>query len=420
MGKKVIIKDADFSAVAIGHSTVVPKPTIQFNSANNSVTITATEGDTIRYTTDGSTPTKTTGNVYSSAIQLTTSGTHTIKAIAINSNVASSVETQTYSISAVPPPTISISNNSCTIAANGADSIRYTLDGSDPTQSHGSVYTGLAIQLIQSGTVKAIAIKSGVASAIVSEEHTITHQEVVVMPATSVLQRKMLDNDGSLTDSTSNNMFTYKYDLDTLESTPTKYYVTAMTSVNSGNPRVSFMDDESNVLGTAIVSDGTATVYTQEEITVPTGTRYIYVVSNRTQIYPELRIKTDVDGLTEYETSTPVTPTEQLSQSTIGVDGVIKATTSSTTSVVYKYDISNISNLKDVVVSCRVGTGEGAPAIVFYDGEIEIDRALIGNGTAKIWVDATVKAPSGANTVAITSNTNYLTPYLKIRTPKVS
>ena len=419
MGKKVIIKDADFSAVAIGHSTVVPKPTIQFNSANNSVTITATEGDTIRYTTDGSTPTKTTGNVYSSAIQLTTSGTHTIKAIAINNNVASSVETQTYSISAVTPPTISISNNSCTIAANGADSIRYTLDGSDPTQSHGSVYTGLAIPLTQSGTIKAIAIKSGVASVVVSEEHTITHQEIVVMPATSVLQKKTLDNSGALIDATGSDMFAYKYDLTTLENTPTKYFATARTSNVSGNPRVSFMDAENNVLGTAIVSDGTATAYTQEEITVPTGTRYIYVVSNRTQIYPELRIKTDEDGLTEYETSTPVTPTEQLSQTTIGLDGVIKASSSSTT-VVYKYDISNISNLKDVVVSCRVGTGAGAPALVFYNGETEIDRALIGNGTGKIWVDATVKVPSAANMVAITSNTSYLTPYLKIKTPKNS
>jgi hypothetical protein len=215
-------------------------------------------------------------------------------------------------------------------------------------------------------------------------------------------------------------MFAYQYDLATLENVPTKYFVTARTSNVSGNPRVSFMDAENNVLGTAIVSDGTATAYTQEEITVPSGTRYIYVISNRTQIYPELRIKTDEDGLTEYETSTPVTPTEQLSQSTIGVDGVIKATTSSTTSVVYKYDISNISNLKDVIVSCRVGTGAGAPAIVFYNGETEIDRALIGNGTAKIWVDATVEVPSGANMVAITSNTTYLTPYLKTKTPKVS
>lgn len=418
MGKKVIIKDADFSAVAIGHSTVVPKPTIQFNSANNSVTITATEGDTIRYTTDGSTPTKTTGNVYSSAIQLTTSGTHTIKAIAVNNNVASLVETQTYSISAVTPPTISISNNSCTISASGADSIRYTLDGSDPTQSHGSVYIGLAIQLTQSGTVKAIAIKSGVASAIVSEEHTVTHQEVVVVPAMSMQQGKKIGVDGTLIDGTTS-VCVYRYDLEDIDGTPSNYYVSCRTSAVSGEPAVSFRDEDNTVIGLAVISDGTATNHDKLEVQVPSNARYMYVQALKTQLYPELRVKMDVDGVSEYETSDPVTPTEKLSQTTIGVDGVIKASSSSTT-VVYKYDISNISNLKDVVVSCRVGTGAGAPAIVFYNGETEIGRALIGNGTAKIWVDATVEVPAGANMVAITSNTSYLTPYLKTKTPKVS
>jgi hypothetical protein len=419
MGKKVIIKDADFSAVAIGHSTIVPKPTIQFNSANNSVTITATEGDTIRYTTDGSTPTKTTGYVYSSAIQLTTSGTHTIRAIAINNNVASSVETQTYSISAVTPPTISISNNSCTIAANGADSIRYTIDGSDPTQSHGSVYTGLAIQLTQSGTVKAIAIKSGVASAIASKEHTVTHQEIVVVPAKNMQSKKKLDVNGNLVDASSVSMYVYRFDLNDLTQTPIKYYVTARTTVNAGEPGVSFRDTDNNVLGVALVGTGTATTYDKEEIQIPAGTRYIYAMANRQEVYPELRVKIDVDGVSEYETSDPITPTETISQSFINSLGEVTAS-SSDNAVVYKYDISNISNLKDVIATCRVGTTVGALGLVFRNGSIVTGSAFVGTGTPKIWIDNTVEVPAGTTEVYVGSYISYIYPYLKTKTLKTT
>ena len=67
-------------------------------SSAQSVTITSsTSGATIRYTTDGSTPTETDGTVYSSAVNI--SSTTTLKAIAYKSGYAdSSVTTATYTI----------------------------------------------------------------------------------------------------------------------------------------------------------------------------------------------------------------------------------------------------------------------------------------------------------------------------------
>ena len=57
-------------------------------SSTQSVTITTTPGASIRYTTDGSTPSSTTGTVYSGAVSVSSS--LTLKAIAYGSGLADS------------------------------------------------------------------------------------------------------------------------------------------------------------------------------------------------------------------------------------------------------------------------------------------------------------------------------------------
>ncbi len=70
-------------------------------TAGTTVSLTQATADEIRYTTDGTAPTTTTGTVYSTPIAIT--GPVTIKAIAVEDGVASSVATATYTISVTTP-----------------------------------------------------------------------------------------------------------------------------------------------------------------------------------------------------------------------------------------------------------------------------------------------------------------------------
>jgi len=175
------------SAVASATYTIqVPAAAPTFSPAggtftsSQSVTISdSTAGATIRYTTDGSTPTAGSA-LYAGAI--TVSSSTTIKAIAIASGYANSAVTSaTYTLT--PPaatPTISPaggtynSTQSVTISDSTAGAtIRYTVDGSTPTASS-AAYAG-PISVFSSQTIKAIAVASGYAnSAVASATYTIT------------------------------------------------------------------------------------------------------------------------------------------------------------------------------------------------------------------------------------------------------
>ncbi len=141
------------------------------------VTITSTtSGAAIRYTSDGSTPTETNGTLYSGAI--TVGGTTTLKAIAYKANyIDSAVVTAAYTLNistAVSAPTFSPGGGSYASAqsvaissATGGATIRYTTDGSTPSETAGTVYSG-AIAVGANATINAIAYKSGLTDSIVS------------------------------------------------------------------------------------------------------------------------------------------------------------------------------------------------------------------------------------------------------------
>ena len=144
------------------------------NISGNTATITcATSGATIKYTTDGSTPSASNGNTYSSAITLNASCT--IKAVAIKSGMTnSSVASQSYTPSVVATPAISISGTSATITCSTSGAtIHYTLDGTTPTAS--STQYSSPITLSGACTIKAIAVKSGMTnSSVASQPYTPT------------------------------------------------------------------------------------------------------------------------------------------------------------------------------------------------------------------------------------------------------
>ena len=77
-------------------------------------------------------------------------------------------------------PIISVSSNTITLATNaaGSTSIRYTLDGSDPTATTGTEYDGTPLDLSNSATspvtIKAVTVRGGTASDVTTQVVTLT------------------------------------------------------------------------------------------------------------------------------------------------------------------------------------------------------------------------------------------------------
>ena len=133
-------------------------------------------GLNIRYTTDGTTPTRTYGNIYNktSGIYISNAYSTTIRAIAYmdgytDSNVSEFIfYTGSSSISATPAAGSYSSPINVTLTTSVFGStIRYTLDGSDPTATNGIIYTS-PINISQSCVLKVISLTSGNVSSIVS------------------------------------------------------------------------------------------------------------------------------------------------------------------------------------------------------------------------------------------------------------
>jgi hypothetical protein len=156
-----------------------------------SVSITsATSSALIRYTTDGSTPSETVGTSYSGPVHIST--TITLQAIAYGPGLGdSSITSATYTIS-VPPLQVvapvfsppggvytSAQNVSITSATSGA-TIRYTTDGSTPSETAGTI--GTVVNISATTTLNAIAYKAGMTdSTVTSETYTISSGNIVTL-----------------------------------------------------------------------------------------------------------------------------------------------------------------------------------------------------------------------------------------------
>ena len=145
----------------------VENPTLTVGSDGKVTMTSATAGATIRYTTDGTEPTATTGTVYNFPVALPSGAT--VKAIAIKDDWLNSGIESTEVIAPAATPTITITDaGSVTIASTTTGAtIYYTIDGStpDPTNMGGTnptvQYNGTAFTVGNGVTVKAIATKTG-------------------------------------------------------------------------------------------------------------------------------------------------------------------------------------------------------------------------------------------------------------------
>lgn len=159
---------------------------------NSTVTMTAAEGASIYYTTDGTTPTDS-STLYTAPFQITE--TSTIKAIATMSNYQnSSVATLDVTITAptVETPvfapvagTYADSVNFTLSCATSDAEIRYTTDGTEPTETS-TLYTA-PILLTATTTVKAKAFKTAwFASETATAAYTVVFEPVLTVDATAL------------------------------------------------------------------------------------------------------------------------------------------------------------------------------------------------------------------------------------------
>jgi nucleoid-associated protein YgaU len=160
-----------------------------FTKAQSVTLASSTEGAEIRFTTDGSVPSSTTGTLYSSPINV--SATTTIRAIAsktgfLDSPVVSATFTITGAVAAIQmSPAEGTFDTSVAVALSTATDgaqIYFTTDGSNPTPSSGTLYAG-PISVTATETIKAVGVKKDWdSSAISSALYTI--RVVVQTPVT--------------------------------------------------------------------------------------------------------------------------------------------------------------------------------------------------------------------------------------------
>ncbi len=138
-----------------------------YSSAIYVAITTTTSGATIRYTTDGSTPTATSGTAYTAPVHV--ADTLTLKAVAYRAGwTTSSVTTGQYTIEPLVsasvfspgPGTYMLAQDvTITTATTGAE-IRFTIDGTTPTKTVGTFYSA-PVHISETLTLKAVAYRSG-------------------------------------------------------------------------------------------------------------------------------------------------------------------------------------------------------------------------------------------------------------------
>ncbi len=165
----------------------LPAGTYATGSAQSVVITSATSGATIRYTTNGTAPTSTTGTIYSGPVSI--GATTTLEAIAYETGLVNSTVTTgvyTFAPAAAAPtfsPTAGTYTSAQTVTITSATtgaSIHYTIDGSIPTEANGTLYSG-PVSLNGTTLFKAIAYKSAMAdSPVTSGFYTIGSPAVIL------------------------------------------------------------------------------------------------------------------------------------------------------------------------------------------------------------------------------------------------
>ncbi|MCK4796308.1 MAG: chitobiase/beta-hexosaminidase C-terminal domain-containing protein [Spirochaetes bacterium] len=183
--KAIAVKtDMDNSEIATSNYLIqypVETPTFSplggtYTIAQNVIISTTTSGATLRFTTDGSTPSSTHGTIYSESVNI--SSTTTLKAIAYKTGMSdSTVLSDTYTITGTvatpifsPSGGVYVSAHTVTISTTTTGAtIKYTTDGSTPSSTNGIVYSS-SILVSSTTTLKAFAYKTDWDDSLIASE----------------------------------------------------------------------------------------------------------------------------------------------------------------------------------------------------------------------------------------------------------
>ena len=277
----------------------ITPPSGLYTSVQTVTISTPTPGATIRYTTDNSEPTLTNGTTYTAPFDVSTNTTVKARAFLAGHNPSSiaiaqyyivipvlDVEAPTFSPAAGvynEPKLVSISTTTA-----GA-SIRYTTDGSDPSETHGTLYTD-PINVNSDTTIKAIAFKAGMnPSQVVSSAYVIN----IIVPTVSAVSFSLPSGTyylpQTLTLSTTTAGANIRYTTDGSDPTPTsgtlynaaidipgnsRLFIKAIAYMDGHNPSVV---TSANYLVTGTVADVTfslpeGTYQTAQSVSLDTTT----------------------------------------------------------------------------------------------------------------------------------------------------
>ncbi len=214
--KAIAVKDGNTdSPVTTASYTIVATPSTGITNAtpvfspvggtyNDKVEVTltcATADVTIYYTTDGTEPSEANGEAYIDGSPFELVDTTTVKAVAVKEgNTNSAVATANYTIVDTTPaitvatpvfsPVTGTYNDKVdvTLTCATADAtIYYTTDGTEPSAANGEMYDGNPFELVDTTTVKAIAVRSGdLDSAVATASYTIVDTTPAITVATPV------------------------------------------------------------------------------------------------------------------------------------------------------------------------------------------------------------------------------------------
>ena len=224
-------------------------PVITFSNTTSTITITAGDGESIYYTTDGNNP-DANSNVYSEPFELTEG--KVIKAISKKNNLIDS-EITTLTVEKLATPTISFNEETreATITAVEGAVIYYTTNDTDPTIEEATAHAASPVVIehaLPSTKIHARAVKSGYINSDVVTKTDIPAK--VLTNPTIILAEDEVVYDGSAKEPA----ITVK-DGDVIVS-PDEYVVTYSNNTNAGTASVT-VSDKAN--GDYQVNDGSKT-----------------------------------------------------------------------------------------------------------------------------------------------------------------